>query len=202
MIERAFQQHSRTSAEEVEVLSVVDSHTIMLVEPLEHTHESELVTTPAGKVIDMRAQVGLLTRNVVIQGDDSSPGQMYGAHTIAVHGGNLRVENTEVRNCGQARNLGRYCLHFHKAGFQPGGPDLDWKGSYLIGNSIHDSFQRATTIHGTTHAVVTDNVAYRVHGHNYFVEDGDEEYVRLERNLAVETMISPFSLFSDRKSVV
>jgi plastocyanin len=197
MIERAFQQHSRTSAEEVEVLSVVDSHTIMLVEPLKHTHESELVTTPAGKVIDMRAQVGLLTRNVVIQGDDSSPGQMFGAHTIAVHGGNLRVENTEVRNCGQARNLGRYCLHFHKAGFQPGGPDLDWKGSYLIGNSIHDSFQRATTIHGTTHAVVTDNVAYRVHGHNYFVEDGDEEYVRLERNLAVETMISPFSLFSD-----
>ena len=197
MIERAFQQHSQTSAEEVEVAMVVDSYTIMLVEPLEHTHESELVTTPAGKVVDMRAQVGLLTRNVVIQGDDESPGQMYGAHTIAVHGGNLRVENTEVRNCGQARNLGRYCLHFHKAGFQPGGPDLNWRGSYLIGNSIHHSFQRATTIHGTTHAVVTDNVAYKVHGHNYFVEDGDEEYVRLERNLAVETMISPFSLFSD-----
>lgn len=197
-VEKAWEQISETSAEEVEVAQVIDSTTIRLTKPLSHNHVSEIITTPEGHVVDMRAQVGLLTRNVVIQGDDESPGQMFGAHTIAVHGGRFRVENAEVRNCGQANNLGRYCLHFHKAGYQPGGPDLDWiGGSYIIANSIHHSFQRATTIHGTTHATVTDNVAYKVHGHTYFVEDGDEEYVRLERNLGVETMISPYSLFSD-----
>lgn len=85
----------------------------------------------------------------------------------------------------------RYCLHYHKTGFNP--PPQ----SYLLSNSIHHSFQRATTIHGTQHALVKNNVAYKVMGHNYFVEDGDEEYVRIEGNLAVETMTSPYSLKSD-----
>ena len=82
-------------------------------------------------------------------------------------GGHFRVENAEVRRCGQARILGRYCLHYHKTGYNPP------PNSYLKSNSIHHSFQRATTIHGTQHALVTNNVAYRVMGHNYFVEDGE-----------------------------
>jgi len=187
-----FPPPSSTTAEEVIVDRVSDDgHTVWLTQPLQHRHQSEVRSTPDGAVIEMRAQVALLSRNVIVQGDDSSAEQLFGAHTIAVHGGHLRVENAEVRNCGQARNLGRYCLHFHKAGYQP--PTQ----SYLKSNSIHNSFQRATTIHGTTHALVQNNVAYKVMGHNFFVEDGDEEYTVLDHNIGIETIISPYSLFSD-----
>ena len=47
------------------------------------------------------------------------------------------------------------------------------------------------------YALVQNNVAYRVMGHTYFVEDGDEEYVTLEGNLGIETLTSPYSLKSD-----
>jgi hypothetical protein len=186
-----FPPPSETTAEEVTVAYLIDAHTVVLTADLAHDHTSEVRVTPGGTVIEMRAQIGLLSRNVVIQGDDQSADQMFGAHTIAVHGGHFRVENTEVRNCGQAKNLGRYCLHFHKSGYQP--PPQ----SFLRSNSIHHSFQRATTIHGTTHALVQNNIAWKVMGHTFFVEDGDEEYVQIEHNLGVGTLISPYSLFSD-----
>jgi hypothetical protein len=186
-----FPPPSETTVEEVEVDYLIDDHTVVLKTDLRHQHVSETRVTPGGTTIDMRAQIALLSRNVIIQGDDQSEEQLFGMHTIAVHGGHLRVENTEVRNCGQARNLGRYCLHFHKSGYQP--PPQ----SFIQSNSIHHGFQRATTIHGTTHALVQNNVAYKIMGHNFFIEDGDEEYVQLEGNLGVETIISPYSLLSD-----
>ena len=164
---------------------------IVLKSVMQYDHLSEVTTTPECTTIDLRSQVALLTRNVKIQGDDTSQQSLFGSHTIAVHGGHLRVENTEVRNCGQAAILGRYCLHFHKAGYQPP------PNSFFRHNSIHHSFQRATTIHSTSHALVQGNVAYHVMGHNYFVEDGDEEFVVLDGNLGIETMLSPYSLKSD-----
>jgi hypothetical protein len=80
----------------------------------------------------------------------------------------MRIENTEIRNCGQASILGRYCVHYHEAGIQG--------ESYVRANSIHDSFQRAITIHATHHLVVADNAAFRIRGHTYFVEDGVRDY--------------------------
>ena len=40
--------------------------------------------------------------------------------------------------------------------------------------SIHDSFSRFVTIHGTHEATVSNSVAYNGHGHGYFLEDGYE----------------------------
>jgi hypothetical protein len=49
----------------------------------------------------MRAEVGLLTRNVVIQGDSDSEELEYGSHIMAMGGGNdkavVRIEYAEVR---------------------------------------------------------------------------------------------------------
>ncbi len=36
--------------------------------------------------VELRSEVGLLSRNVVIQGDDSSDSQLFGVHTAAMHG--------------------------------------------------------------------------------------------------------------------
>ncbi|CAE7562181.1 PKHD1L1, partial [Symbiodinium sp. KB8] len=83
---------------------------------------------------DMRGEVGLLTRNIVIQGDEHSTAQDFGAHTMAMGGGVYRVENAEFRRCGQSFLLGRYCTHAHMAG--------RFDRSYVKANSIHHSFQR------------------------------------------------------------
>ena len=59
---------------------------IVIEQPLKYDHQSEIITTPQGRVISLQAQVALLTRNVIIQGDEGSTDQLFGSHTVAVHG--------------------------------------------------------------------------------------------------------------------
>jgi hypothetical protein len=104
-------------------------------------------------------------------------------------GGIYRIENAEVRNCGQASHLGRYCIHYHMAS--------DESQSYARSNSIHNSYQRAITLHGTNYASVTGNAAYHILGHSIFVEDGVEQYNVVEENLVAITLATRTSLVSD-----
>ncbi|CAE7614256.1 PKHD1L1, partial [Symbiodinium sp. KB8] len=163
---------------------------IVLTEPLQFDHESEIFEFE-GTEIDMRCEVGIISRNIVVQGDDNSPKQLFGVHTMTAVGGSYRVENAEFRNCGQSFNMGRYCTHFHIAGFQA--------HSYVKSNSIHHSFQRATTVHGTHHTLVKNNVAHYIRGHNYFVEDGIEMKNVIEANLGAHTLRCFSCLKSDTK---
>ena len=45
-----------------------DQKTLTLTEPLEYTHLGVSVTLPDGTVFEGRAEVGLLTRNIVVRG--------------------------------------------------------------------------------------------------------------------------------------
>ena len=168
-----------------------DNLTISFKSPLQYTHVSEWYTV-GDEVVDLRVEVGIISRNVVIQSDpaESNP-QEYGFHSMALHGGIYRTENAEYRFCGQAFVLGRYCIHFHEA--------LDESKSYVRGNSIHHSFQRAVVTHSSHNVRVQHNVAYKVFGHTFFVEDGNEQFNLFEENLGVFTMASPALLKSDLK---
>jgi hypothetical protein len=138
---------------------------------------------PAGQYgfndVDMRAEVGLITRNVIVQGDSNSRRQFFGSHMGAFHGGIFKVENIEIRFCGQSGGLGRYCSHSHMRGDAP--------DSYVRFNSIHDSNQRAITIHATNYFTAKGNSIYNVLGHTVFVEDGVEQYNIIEDNLVAGT---------------
>lgn len=184
-----------THAETVTVLSRPGPRHVV-VTPVRRQHESFIYTPPAEALarhgtVDMRVEVGLLSRNVVIQGDENSHAQKFGATTIAAHGGRYRISNAELRNCGQSFLLGRYCSHMHVAG--------DMAHSYIAGNSIHHSFHRAVTIHGTHNTMVRDNVAYDVMGHTYFVEDGVETGNTFKDNLGMVTRKCSACLKSDTK---
>ncbi len=55
--------------EDLIVLSTsADGHNVTFTTKLSLLHRSEVVTL-AGKTIDMRCEIGLLTRNIVIQGE-------------------------------------------------------------------------------------------------------------------------------------
>lgn len=195
--------------EELIVAERVDEYTFTVKEPTKYTHVSETREHEGFDTMDMRCEVALLSRNIIIQGaggprgdgsmtiaedDDekASVEQLFGVHTGAFHGGHYRVENTELRHCGQAGNLGRYCMHFHVNDNNPA------PFSYIKSNSIHHSFQRATTVHGTHHALVQNNVAYHVMGHTYFVEDGDETYNTFDGNIGIFTKPHHMMLKSDK----
>lgn len=81
-------------------------------------------------------------------------------------------------HAGQAFRLGRYPIHWHLMG------DVTNK-SYVKGCSIHNTFNRAITIHNTHGLLVEHNVVYNVKGGALFIEDGIETNNILQYNLAV-----------------
>jgi len=69
--------------------------------------------------------------------------------------------------------------------------------SYIKGNVIRNSYNRAVTIHGCHYLLVENNIAYNVLGHTYFLEDGIETKNQFIRNLAIGTYASFGMLDSD-----
>ena len=81
----------------------------------------ETLPLAGGHAVDFRANVGLLTRNVVIQGTSPfSQLDKHGGHVMLHSRGDEsligRFENIECRYMGQGFRLGRYPIHFHMIG--------------------------------------------------------------------------------------
>ena len=100
--------------------------------------------------VEMRAEVGLLSRNIKVTGDASSQQKSYGSHLMlagsAENGLVAHIAYSEFFNCGQPRIIGRYCIHFHMNG--------DVSGSFVRGNAVHDSMARVVTLHGVHYLTV------------------------------------------------
>ena len=76
----------------------------------------------------------------------------------------------------------RYPIHFHITG--------NMNTSYVRGNAIHHSNNRACTLHDISNTTVEHNVAYNIKGLTFFLEDGVEMYNTIQYNLAVFTRMS------------
>lgn len=68
------------------------------------------------------------------------------------NGFEAQIAYSEFTLCGQPQIPGRYCIYFHMNGEIP--------TSFARGNSIHESYGRAVTLHGVHMASVENNVAY------------------------------------------
>jgi len=156
-----------------------------LMQPLTYSHFGELQEFSSSLngnswTLDERAEVGILTKNIVIQGDESSETDLFGGHIMIMMNGQAHVDGVELYRMGQAGQLGRYPFHWHTQ-------ESSGTGQYIINSSIHHSFNRAITIHATHNTLVDNNVAYDILGHCYFFEDGVEEGNTMTNNLGILT---------------
>ncbi|XP_029618217.1 cell surface hyaluronidase [Salmo trutta] len=147
--------------------------------------------------VDMRAEVAMLSRNILIYGEMENAcygnnwcqffgHDTYGGH-IKIFGNftSVHLSHVELRNMGQ-QEKGRYPVHFHRCG------DVDRRGgyreqTYVDGLSIHHSFSRCITIHATNGLLVKDTVGYDTLGHCFFLEDGIEQRNTFFHNLGLVT---------------
>jgi hypothetical protein len=132
-----------------------------------------------GHEVDERAEVGLLTRNITIRGDEGSGRNGFGGHMMIMEGGRARISGVELARMGQRKALRRYPVHFHMDGAAP--------DSYLKNSAIHHSFNRCVTVHGTNELVIKNNVCFEHDGHGFFFEDGAETGNKLIGNLGLGT---------------
>ncbi|WP_430906157.1 G8 domain-containing protein [Maribacter sp. 2-571] len=164
-------------AEEL-TITEVNGTDIRFTPALRYDHFGELQTYD-GKVLDERAEVGLLTRNITIQGAQDSEEIRFGGHTMILSdSGPIHVEGVEFTRMGQPGQEGRYSFHWHIAG--------DRKGDYIRNSSIHHALQRGVVLHRTDNVWVENVVAYHIRNHAFIpAEDGNEVNNTFKDNLAM-----------------
>ena len=163
-------------------ITAVDGRRVRLDAPLAHHHHgrSERI---AGRRVAQRAEVGLLTRNVVVRGGPHAAHTRQGGHVMVHEGSRARIDGVELVNMGQSGVLARYPVHFHHGGRQ--------SDSWLRRSAVHHSFNRCVTVHDSRGVRISRNVAYDTFGHCFFVEDGVETDNHFVRNLGLSTRVPP-----------
>lgn len=167
-------------AEQLTVTDNIGGRIIQVTPPLEFAHLGR-VEVMAGKSLDMRAEVGLLTRNIVVQAPVDSQHDEFGFHAMFMPNSTVNIEGVEFRRGGQIRKPARYSVHWHR-----GASNNDGSDDYIRRSSIHDSFQRGIVTHGIDNVLVEENVVFNVFGHAYIPsEDGVERDNIYQGNLAM-----------------
>lgn len=170
-----------------------DRRTFFFAEALAYPHSGGTITKTRasdGKswTVNLRAEVGLLSRNVKIQGDVASETDGFGGHIMIMDmggqccatSGRAYIEGVELYRMGQKSLIGRYPMHWHMVA-EAGA------GQYFKDSVVHRSFNRAITIHGTESTLVENNFCYDHIGHGLFLEDGSERFNIIRRNVVLGT---------------
>ena len=143
---------------------------------------------PAPTVLDERAPVANLTRNIVIQGIDDAAWRAtgFGGHVMVMGlQSKIVIDGVEMRRMGQAGTLARYPMHWHQVSYA-GSQQLGEAAGHAIRNSaIWQSSQRCIVLHATNGVEIKNNICHDIAGHAYFLEDGVERRNTLEGNLAL-----------------
>lgn len=162
-------------AEEVTIKSVI-GQTVVFEQALRYQHWGAMQQY-GNYQLDQRAEVGLLSHNIIVQGDASSATTLFGGHIMVMNGSHARVQGVEMRRLGQEGRLGRYGFHWHLAG--------DNSGDYFLDNSLHHLYSRGVVVHGTSNTNIAGNVLYDFRGHGFAVEDGIERNNIFYNNLGL-----------------
>ena len=169
---------------------------LTLDSPLQHRHYGEIETyrnETRTWDIDLRAEVILLNRNVVVQGTQDTDVEFgdranygtgagqntgIGGHSMIMPGsGQITIDGVQFEQMGQTGMLGRYPVHWHVAG--------DRSGDVIRNSSITNSNNRGITVHGTQNVLIENNVLHDIHGHGFFMEDAAETGNRFLHNIAL-----------------
>ncbi|EGC32284.1 hypothetical protein DICPUDRAFT_98926 [Dictyostelium purpureum] len=184
----------QTETNYIEPCKECKKNQIKLKNPLKYSHWGNIT-----KGIDERGEVGLLTRNIKIQGSlgtscVNSPlvceffkFDTFGAHImIQKDFKNAHFQGVELFQVGQSHVISRYPIHFHMCGRvdEKGGYE---KPAYIQNCSVHKSFSRCYVIHGTHGLLVNNNIGFDSIGHCYMLCDGIEMDNIITNNLGLLT---------------
>ncbi len=127
-------------------------------------------------------KVANLTRRFKIESPWVQEGDTnHRAHTAYLRGSSISLRNVEFRNLGPRGKLGRYPVHWHHAHESDG----LLEGS-AIWQSVNEGGNRFVVPHIVNGVTVADNVAFRSHGHGFFMEEVQEFDNVVVGNLSVD----------------
>ncbi len=159
-------------------ISAIKGNTISFDKKLDYMHFGKITFD-----VDERGEVGMLTRQHRDSGFTDADKNMFGGHVMAMVTSKMYVSGVEFNRMGQNMHLARYPIHWHLVG--------DAQGQYIQNSSIHDTYSRCVTIHGTNDVRIENNVTYNNIGHCFFLEDAVEHGNQFVHNLGILTKCHP-----------
>ncbi len=103
-------------------IAAVHANVITLDRPLEYMHFGKITFG-----VDERGEVGMQTRNILIQASEDAERNYFGGHIMAMAGARMYVSGVELNRMGQSMHLARYPIHWHIDG--------DGQGQYIENSS-------------------------------------------------------------------
>ena len=144
---------------------------------------------PAPTLLDERAEVANLSRNIVVQGIDDNDWKNngFGVHLMVMNlSSKVVIDGVEFRRAGQAGVTGRYPIHWHMLSYASTGAFIGDATGHVVRNSaIWNSTNRCVVLHATNGVAVQNNVCQDIKGHAFFLEDAVERRNVFEGNLAL-----------------
>ena len=139
---------------EERTISAIAGTAVTLDKPLQKQHwcATEMFN---GIPLEECAEVGLLTRNIRIQGDAYSTTSGFGGHIMIMAGAKAKISGVELYHMGQKGRVARYPMHWHMVG--------DATGQYMNNSSVVHSYNRFITIHGTHNTQARRQCRFRHH---------------------------------------
>src|ERR1700688_4786658 len=159
-------------------IAAISGNTITLDKKLDYMHFGKITFD-----VDERGEVGMLSRNIVIQASPDADQTLFGGHIMAMLGSKMFVDGVELNRMGQNMHLARDPIHWHLLG--------DAQGQYIKTSAIHNTYSRCVTVHGTNYLDVENNVTYNNIGHCFFLEDAVEHSNQFVHNLGILTKCHP-----------
>src|SRR6478672_8364549 len=163
---------------EERTITAISGNTITLDKKLDYMHFGKITFD-----VDERGEVGMLSRNIVIQASPDADQTLFGGHIMAMIGSKMFVDGVELNRMGQNMHLARYPIHWHLIG--------DAQGQYIRNSAIHNTYSRCVTVHGTNYLDIENNVTYNNIGHCFFLEDAVEHGNQFVHNLGILTKCHP-----------
>jgi len=148
--------------------------------------DTGLFHTPV--VLDQRAPVGNLTRNITIQApdDDLWNDEGFGVHIMIMgEGAFAQINGVEIKRGGQAGRIRRYPMHWHMLSYAGTETLGDATDQYITNSVINSSANRGIVIHGTNGLLIQNNIVFDILGHGIFTEDAVERRNTIDGNLVL-----------------
>ncbi len=142
--------------------------------------------------VDERAEVGLISRNVMLTSDAGGVGRLHWGGEIKIRAGftQVQIQGVQLEKFGKAKR-GSYPIHFHL----DGNLDLINANQKLVdANSIDHSYNKCITVHSTQKLAFSNNVCARIVGHIFYEEIGDELNITFNSNLGLGAMSNNFNI--------
>lgn len=146
--------------------------------PLAFKHEGKLLKKK-GRSLDQRTEIGLLSHNVIIQGDQGAAYSQTGPSIRVKNTGRIQVEGAEFRFMGNKEMVDGIAIKFEESRSDT--------TSFIRKSSLHHFSNRGILVNAAHKLAISENVFFKMKGNGIILNNQEDYPMSVKGNLMIHT---------------